>query len=259
MPSDATQRKIFEFLLNHLETKSPFTEHDLKNVTTWSQNTFNTYWSKHFRTFIVSSGSNKYRVSEAFSRYTTWEKFQKHVTQVRRASTDYKEQKYDIVRIYEFFMPLTNEAHLRTALDALFYEDTIKARLRTIDPSQMRDAFLQEQGESEEGYIDRVCEWISKHFGGYSIYHVNGRFRAQPLTTRSDVGKGVSRYLVDETTAVTRFIFPCETEIEANQVEFFFTNLFVRAIIEVVNGEDEIWMVETGMENRLHIWRVANT
>ena len=29
------------------------------------------------------------------------------------------------VLIFEFFMPLTNETHLRTALDALFYKDTI--------------------------------------------------------------------------------------------------------------------------------------
>lgn len=72
------------------------------------------------------------------------------------------------------------------------------------------------------------------------------------------MGLGASRYLIDETTAVTRFIFPCENDTEADQVEFFFTNLFVRAIIEVVNGEDEIWMVETGLKNQLHIWRVSS-
>jgi hypothetical protein len=33
--------------------------------------------------------------------------------------------------------------------------------------------------------------------------------------------------------------------------------LFVRAITEVVNGEDEIWMVETGLKNRLHIWQLS--
>jgi hypothetical protein len=41
-------------------------------------------------------------------------------------------------------------------------------------------------------------------------------------------------------------------------VAFLFEHLFVAAIIEMVNGEDEIWMVESGFENQLHIWRVDN-
>ena len=67
------------------------------------------------------------------------------------------------------------------------------------------------------------------------------------------------RYLIDETTAVTRFIFPCESPPEVNNVRWFFDRLFVRSIIEVVNGEDEIWMVESGLRNRLHIWRIEET
>lgn len=64
---------------------------------------------------------------------------------------------------------------------------------------------------------------------------------------------------MDETTAVTRFIFPCEDKAEAAIVSYFFHELFVKGIIQVVNGEDEIWMVESGMENRLHIWRVSES
>jgi hypothetical protein len=155
-------------------------------------------------------------------------------------------------------MPLTNEGHLRVALDALFYRDTVEARLKTIEPGDLASAFPRNSGELDAEYGARLSSWISQRFGGYSIYHVSGRFRAQPLATRAEVGLGGSRYLVDETTAVTRFIFPCKTTTEAEQVDFFFDKLFVRAIIEVVNGEDEIWMVETGMKNRLHIWRVAS-
>ena len=64
------------------------------------------------------------------------------------------------------------------------------------------------------------------------------------------------RYLVNETTAVTRFIFPCETDPEAELVRYFFNELFVQTIVQLINAEDQIWMVESGMRNRVHIWRV---
>jgi hypothetical protein len=154
-------------------------------------------------------------------------------------------------------MPLTNEAYLKASLDSLFYRDTVKARLKTISASDLEGALPKSLNETDELYRERICDWISDHFGGYSISHVNGRFRAQPLATRAEVGQAASRYLVDETTAVTRFIFPCTDIGEAELVDFFFTNLFVKSITEVVNGEDEIWMVETGLKTQLHIWRVV--
>jgi hypothetical protein len=39
-------------------------------------------------------------------------------------------------------------------------------------------------------------------------------------------------------------------------VRWLFKALFVRSILQVVNGEAEIWMIESGLRNRLHIWRV---
>lgn len=252
------QRRVFEFFVEHFETKEAFTRQELKQVTSWQGQTFQTYWSKQFRPFLVEAQANHYRVSEAFRRIATWDQFQQYVTQVRSLTlADYRPLRYDLVRVYEFFMPLTNEAFLRAALDALFYRDTIEARLRTIDPLDLRRVFPTRDVEPETEYIDRLCEWLSDRFVGYSVYRVDGRFRALPLAVRSEAATTSSRYLIDETTAVTRFIFPCNDETEANQVEFFFTNLFVRAITEAVTGEDEIWMVESGMKNRLHIWRAT--
>lgn len=90
------------------------------------------------------------------------------------------------------------------------------------------------------------------------------------------------RYLVDETTAIVRFIFPCGKPIrrksgsvadfddperdstdqdgreEAKKIRWFFNALFVQSVLQVVNGEAEIWMVESGLQNRLHIWRVES-
>jgi len=152
-------------------------------------------------------------------------------------------------------MPLTNEGLLRNTLDALFYRDSIEAGINTIPLEELHQKFPYEEDENEINYQNRICEWISNHFGGYSIYHVAGRFRASELVSRQKAAQ-MDRYLVDETTAVARFIFPCQNTNEANLVAFFFKTLFIQAIIEVINGEDEIWMTETGMENKLHIWKI---
>jgi hypothetical protein len=38
-------------------------------------------------------------------------------------ATAYKRQSFDLVRIFEFYMPLTHEYSLTITLGALFYED----------------------------------------------------------------------------------------------------------------------------------------
>jgi len=48
----------------------------------------------------------------------------------------------------------------------------------------------------------------------------------------------------------------CADNGEAELVRYFFDALFVQTIIQLINAEDEVWMVESGMKNRVHIWRV---
>jgi len=100
------------------------------------------------------------------------------------------------------------------------------------------------------------------------------------MTEAATVEENGDRYLIDETTAIVRFVFPCGAPhrippgraqdfdipeaatdehsgvAEADQIRWFFNALFVQSIIQVINGEAEIWMIESGMRNRLHIWRV---
>jgi hypothetical protein len=279
------QHKVFEFFVECFKSQKTFTKKEVEAVTNWQGKSFSTYWSKQFKQFVVPAGRNVFRVSEAFRPFARWETFQQHVTQVRRVSSDYTLLVHDSVLVFEFFMPLTNETHLRNALDALFYKDTILARLRAIDLKKLQDQFPaeKENGEAAEAYLDRLCEWIAKRFQGYSITTVSGRFRALDLMKMIEaatIEENGNRYLIDETTAIVRFIFPCgqprrispapaqdfdlpepakddHTGVaEANQIRWFFNALFVQSIIQVVNGEAEIWMVESGMRNRLHIWRV---
>jgi hypothetical protein len=260
MPSDLPQRKARRFLNEHLQSQNVFTRQQLQQFAGWTKKkTFDTYWSKQIKPFVVDLGGGQYRVSEAYRPYMTWKRFQRHVTQVRPIAADYTKTEYDRVIVYEFFMPLTNETALRTTLDALFFKDNVIPKLKALGLDAIAHRIPRQPDESDEVYLDRLCEWIGDHFGGYSIYHVDGRFLAGKMLSRDEAAdreRGGQRYLVDETTAVTRFIFPCETDQEAELVRYFFNELFVQTIIQLINAEDQIWMVETGMQNRVHIWRV---
>ena len=91
------------------------------------------------------------------------------------------------------------------------------------------------------------------------------------------------RYLIDETTGIVRFIFRLKSGLAAEKkdwkdifdppqkrqlgiadkrkldqerawVRFIFWKIFVRSIIEAVNGEEEVWLLESGSEPMLHVW-----
>jgi hypothetical protein len=158
-------------------------------------------------------------------------------------------------------MPLTHETHLRTTLDALSYKDTILAKLKGIDKSEVEKYFEPSEGQSEKDYLGRILWFIEKNFVGYSIYHVDGRFRSPGILDFDEIAvlsKEGRRYLIDETTAVTRFIFPYDTDKQLASIQFLFQRLFVRGMIDLVAGEQEIWMLENGPERLVHIWRAPN-
>lgn len=206
-----------------------------------------------------------------------------HAAKKNHVATDYSIFCYDNLIIYEFFMPLTNEAKLRNSLDALFYKDSVMKRLKSIDIQILEKYFLRNETENIETYLENICDWVSVKLNGYSISHVSGRFRAKDLCTVHDAYRYIENgenYLVDETTAVAKFIFPCgknkivnnlsfepdlesydETESEElkkeyKKIRFLFFKLFVQNIIHIINEEDEIWMMESGLRNRLYSWRV---
>ena len=259
MPSLENQRHAFEFFKEHFISQEAFRKDDVAAITTWTELSLGTYWSKQFQGFLRPFPDAKFRVTEAFKPYATWDAFRELVTQVAAiGAADYTHRTFDNVMVFEFFMPLSNETALRGTLDSLFYKDTILRKLRGCELPELQEQIEPASDETDKDYLDRLCTWISKRFVGYSISHVAGRFRGGQLCTRSEAAEleETGRYLIDETTAVTRFIFPCDDRAEANRVRWFFDRLFIQSIIEVVNGEDEIWMVESGMQNRLHTWKI---
>ena len=284
MNGQDNQRRTYEFLSEKFNSQDIFSKEEFKEATGFTESSFNTYWPKQFKTLLINEGGY-YRVSEAFRRVESWAKFQKHVTQTRKIATDYSTFTFDNVVLFEFFMPLTNEGHLRSSLDALFYKDSVQSRLSTVPIDVLREKFSSNGTESDDEVIETICELVSNTFGGYSIAHVNGRYRADVLKYRKEVLESeeyyTEPYLVDETTAVVKFIFPVGKAVEqqylpstysfediqatvqnsaavehANKVRWLFYTLFVQSIVQVINGEDEIWMLESGMVSKLHIWRM---
>jgi len=265
MGKDDTQRAAHAFLLEHLQSQEPFTIAEFIDATGWDKpGTFNTYLRKHYKGLIENaeggkfkiSDTGRYRVTESFRKLVTWRKFKQHVTQVRRVVTDYEPTSSEVL-IYDFLMPLTNEAYLRMTLDSLFFNDAIVARLKTIPTADLEKHFDRAAGQSDEAFLEVIIKFIEEHFVGYSISHVDGRFRSGRVLSQDEVAefqkKGL-RYLIDETTAVTRFIFPYSTPGELEQIRYLFQALFVRSIIQLVNGEEQIWMLESGPRSRVHIW-----
>lgn len=258
MADDTTQRKAFAFLREHLQSQEPFTIGEFIAATGWDKpGTLNTYLRKQYKGLIEKVDDQHLRVTDAFWKFVTWRKFKGHVTQVRRVVASY-EPKSSKVLIYDFLMPLTNEEHLRMTLDSLFYKDRVLARLRTIGTAKLAPKFPKPAGMDDETYFVSILDFTKDRFVGYSISHVDGRFRSDTLLTQDQAAalqKRGERYLVDETTAVTRFIFPYQDDDELGKIKYLFQILFIRSIIQLVNGEEQIWMVESGSAgSQLHRW-----
>jgi len=264
-----SQRAAHKFLVDHLLSGQPFALKEFLQVTGWTKpGTYRTYLQKQYGGLIenVDGGPLRMRpvqlcrVTEAFRKLIPWRKFRQQVTQVRRIATSYEPLKSEVL-IYDFLMPLANETHLRTTLDALFYKDTIIAKLRTIDESKINDYFARAGGQVGEDYFEPIIDFIEDHFVGYSITHVDGRFRSVDILSHDEVGRlqqRGERYLIDETTAVTRFIFPYQSEDELSKIQFLFQELFVRSIIQLADNEEQIWMLENGPQRLVHIWRAPS-
>jgi hypothetical protein len=179
--------------------------------------------------------------------------------------------------IYEFFMPLSREDRLREALDNLFYRDTIEQRIQEIGISRIRDGLNLSSDYSEDKIRQLVFDFMESTIGGYSITLVNGRYRADALAARAEVATrpfAYGPYIVDETTAIVRFILPVETDAgkykygkilqpaataigtqnRAQLMSWLFLNFFAEALVRVVRKEDEIWLLESTMRSAFYRW-----
>jgi hypothetical protein len=199
-----------------------------------------------------------------------WEEFQEIVTQIRHPFAIYGRATYQAVVIYDFLMLLTREDKLRRALDELFYRDTLTQRIREAGLAAMAKTIPRQLGDSDDEYMNRIIAFIDERIGGFSISHVSGRFRTGAILSRPDAAGQLARdepYLIDETTAVVRFIIPRisskathggdfdldepaqgateEVANEVRKIRTIFFELFVEALVPTIRGEQLIWMLET--------------
>lgn len=270
------QLLAYKLLRQYATSQKSFTISDVVKAIGWKPRTVDTYIRKQWKDFLVSPDAATYRVLPEFERMTQVEFFTL-VTQKRAVFSKHKRVQFEEVVTYEFLLPLTKETELRASLDNLFYTDTIRQRLREIGLPKVSKWIGRNKGESDDVYISRVCKIVGETFGGYSISHVAGRFRNGPLTDRTgaaDLLKQGDRYLIDETTAVVRFIIPVQASEalarsdelplspapkavaeEVKRIQALFFDLFVEAVARTVD-EEEIWLVEEALGKRsLHKWK----
>jgi hypothetical protein len=269
MADQTKQKAVYAFLHEYARSGQTFTTNDLNTKMGWKGQTASTYRSKHFDAYLEKVSKGVYKVLPEFKR-VTWDEFQEIVTQVRHPFASYNRATYQAVVVYDFLMPLTREDKLRKALDELFYRDTLERRIREVGLAEMAKTIQRQPGDSDDEYMDRIIAFIDDRIGGFSISHVSGRFRTGTILARQKAAEELAQdrpYLIDETTAVVRFIIPCQSSKTPHGVDFdlsepppareveiarevarirtVFFELFVEALVPTIRGEKLIWMLET--------------
>ncbi len=270
-------RASYDFLQEKARSQEAFTLDELATSSGWTNKTASIYKSKKFSEILKRDGDN-FHVKRAFLR-VSYSRYETLFKQKRKLFVEYEEHINPDVIIYEFFLPLTLEHVLRQALDELFYKDTVKNRLEQIGIEKISEIFDRGSTESDDCLLNRVCELVGYKFGGYSISHVSGRFRASEHLLTSEEARG-ENYLIDETTAVAKFIIPLDNtenitgggktiqpilipeklnvQEELERIEWLFRNLFVEAVLLATTDQDEIWLLESGKNQRLYRYKAID-
>jgi hypothetical protein len=259
MADTSSQKALFDLLSKHFQAGTMFSRSEILASTEWNEVSLSTYESKQFGTLYSVTSSGQYRVTETFRRYSDWKDFRKLVSQKKNTMfSKYLQEEHNNPIVFEFFLPLAHEVHLRDALDTLFYRDRLLALLRTKDIVELRSKWPGTSNLTDGAYLDELADWLGSRFAGYSIGQVGGRYRAGDFSSKKDAASielGGQKYLIDETTAVVRFIFPVDNPKQVDPTRYFFRIVFIETILEVVDKEAEVWVLESGAANRLYIWR----
>ena len=267
--------RAFDFLYSHAQERKSFSLAQFSSETEWNNTEAQENITNRLSDLVTQEGEEFFAKPEILR--VRLADFQELLHQKKRLFTDYILEVSPSILMYEFFMPLSREDRLREALDNLFYRDAIEQRIQEIGLSKIREGLKLSPDHSEEKIKHLIFEFMESTIGGYSIYMVNGRYRADSLASREEV---ISRpfaygpYIVDETTAIVRFVLPVETaagkfeygevlepasitivtQERADLVRWLFLNFFAEAMIRVIQTEDEIWLLESGMRSAFYKW-----
>ncbi len=275
MKKISSPNEAFNFLITHAREKRPFSPQQLATATGWTIDRTKRNIANRLSDLVYEEGGAYFAKPEILR--VRLDDFSDLLQQKKRLFTDYVLEVSSSILIYEFFMPLSREDRLREALDNLFYRDAIEQRIQEIGIANIRDGLNLSADHAEDEIQRLVFDFMESTIGGYSIYLVNGRYRADALASRADVALrpfAYGSYIVDETTAIVRFILPVKTEAatfeygkilepahvandtkeRAEMMRWLFLNFFAEALIRVVQKEDEIWLLESGMRSAFYRW-----
>ena len=268
-------KRAFDFLIEHAQERKPFSVEQFSTENGWSIAETEEHIDTRLSDLVYEEGEQYFAKPEILR--VRLDDFKELLHQKKRLFANYVLEVSPSILIYEFFMPLSREDRLREALDNLFYRDTIEQRIQEIGNARIRDGLKLSSDYSEDKIRQLVFDFMESTIGGYSIYMVNGRYRADRLASREEVVTrpfGYGPYIVDETTAIVRFILPVETDAgkfeygkiiepaskaidtkkRAELMSWLFLNFFAEALIRVVQKEDEIWLLESGMRSAFYRW-----
>lgn len=272
MRKDAKIRASYDYLCKMAEEGGDFTLEDLVVQSGWTLENTKTNISKRLREFVIAKSPETYTANRSVLAISYEDDYYPLFVQARKVFKGRNTHQHKEVIVYEFFLPYSHERVLRKRLDELFYRDTLENLIREQHGEDVERNFPRHPAESDDKYMSRLLDFVGDKFGGYSVYQVSGRFRTGPLQDRQQA-RARDGYVVDETTAVVKFIIPAaesstvvsdavssqlslhfasdsnEDEIEA--IRWLFQRLFVDAVVKVVK-EDEIWLLETGRRCRLY-------
>ena len=276
-------RLAYSLLQELAESGDSVTDAEVAKKLNWAEGTVKSYRGKKWRDWIEKCSPKTWSVLPAFKGVTE-EAFLRHQTQRTDYYARYQTRNIYHVTAYEFLIPLTKEHELKKALDDLFYLDALEERIREVGPDSFGILGTDNSPLTEAEKVEVIIDFVADRFTGYSVAHVSGRFRSVALADRVRAGDMFAKgqpYLVDETTAVVRFIVPLhqsshaygngdeflgavakseesslsqEVRSELAQVRRAFFLLFTEAVVRTVKGEDQVWLLESGPENRLYVW-----
>jgi hypothetical protein len=275
MRETSSIKRAFDFLVAHAQERKHFSVEQFSAEAGWTIVETQANIPNRLSDLVYEERGKHFAKPEMLR--VRYDDFKELLYQNRRLFTDYILEVSSSILIYEFFMPLSREDRLREALDNLFYRDTIEQRIQEIGISQIRAGLKLSSEISEDNIRMLVFDFMESTIGGYSIYMVNGRYRADALASREEVvarSFAYGPYIVDETTAIVRFILPVETDAgkyeygkilepasmaigtkkRAELMSWLFLNFFAEALIRVVREEDEIWLLESGMRSAFYRW-----
>jgi len=275
------QANAYEFFTARAADGRPFTAQDIADYCGWDVSTPKTYITKKWKDFLAPASAGHFTVRPEFARVSK-ERFLSRATQKEPIYTGYIRTRHDHAAVFELRLALTGEVRLKESLDELLFADGLENRIREIGLDAMERLCPRSPGVSDDAYVAYLVDQASV-FRGYTINRERVCLRTAAPMSRAQAGARYAdggRYLVDGAITIVKFTVPCATgsdsfedtcephedihaacpfdadelDEEVRRIRGLFFLLFVEAIVRTAESGDDIWLIESGVANRIYHW-----